>query len=800
MSTVTLIHYYNRLNGNSISLPRLKEFHERVQKQLDADGHGTYAKDLKGIYERVSKAIKKMIAEKKDMVERLNVELVELVDSKQKAVGKPVSEKVKVKSEKQAEYLSGLDCLQDDQDYTDEALGDITNSAYQVITDRILELIQDNGLIWRQPWDESKAQFKTQQAHNYVTRHVYRGGNSYLTWLFLQGGYVRTNKGKKFVQFSTPYFFSFKQITNLGGKVKAGEKGWPVIYFKWLYKNLKTGNLVTEGEAKQNGKLRPGFDEVPGIFYYVAFNYDQTEGLEIAIEKRKPRTEAEKIESAEAIVASMPAPPKIVRTGKSAFYRRADDLVEVPPMTHFKKEQQFYSVLFHELIHSTGHEKRVYREREASRRFGDANYAFEELIAELGASFLCGDSGILYFTLKNSAAYIKNWSGALVKQLKADPKFYFKAAGQAQKAADYIMDRIESKPSEAPAAKEKKKPSAKERTMPAPMKQVAGVPASPYQASEKEIKAFVKLVNRYPDSNEFLWQDFEPKDRTTFGINTENVSRLFQKLEAGVSDYKISPLGASLKQTIKSYAIQPGDNIDRLLYKPAKSKKDKAPGNRQPVTKSPSGVTYDYKEVDLGPYKKDFHRMMSDTIVQIHGLPGHGKTVWLLKYAQYRAENGANVLYVAREEHGRSVFDVKLKEHNIGHANLRFRKYLEPEDIKWATVIFLDSASASAIDHKELERLTEQYPNRNWYPVLQSTKDGDFLGSQKWEHLVDIAGEVRNRKLILRKNRLDPNNSTKAEKLNRESAITEARKKAEVRNAVKKAMNPEPEPETAKAA
>lgn len=207
-----------------------------------------------------------------------------------------------------------------------------------------------------------------------------------------------------------------------------------------------------------------------------------------------------------------------------------------------------------------------------------------------------------------------------------------------------------------------------------------------------------------------------------------------------------------------------------------------------------SGVNYSYKVVELGNYKKDFHRMYSDTIVQIHGMPGHGKTVYLLKKAQYRAAHtNDNVLYVAREEYGRSVFDMKLKEHNIGHKNLRFCKTLTPQDLKWATVIFLDSVTALKLTHEDVENLADQYPNRNWFVVLQSTKGGDFRGSQEWEHLVDIAGEVRNRKMILTKNRLDPDNSKKREKLLTDDAIQEAKKKKVIREAVKDAQPKEVE-------
>jgi predicted ATP-dependent serine protease len=169
-------------------------------------------------------------------------------------------------------------------------------------------------------------------------------------------------------------------------------------------------------------------------------------------------------------------------------------------------------------------------------------------------------------------------------------------------------------------------------------------------------------------------------------------------------------------------------------------------------------------------------------------LPGHGKTTYQLILAKYLAEQGKKVLYIAREEYGRSVFDIKLKEHNIGHPNLTFNKQLQADELKAADVVFLDSVNALKLDAEGVEKIYHQYPNKLWFLILQSTKDGNFKGSQEWEHVVDVFGEVSNRKLILRKNRLDPNNSAKAEALRKTDAITEAKKKVEVKEAVKNAM------------
>lgn len=204
------------------------------------------------------------------------------------------------------------------------------------------------------------------------------------------------------------------------------------------------------------------------------------------------------------------------------------------------------------------------------------------------------------------------------------------------------------------------------------------------------------------------------------------------------------------------------------------------------ISKNLSGVQYNYREIDLGDFKKDFHKMFSDTIVQIHGLPGHGKTVYVLKIAQDRASRtGDHVLYVAHEEFGRSTLDLKLKEQNIGHKNLRIRGSLTDADAAWATVIILDSVNSLDLTSKGVKQLTEKFPNKNWILILQSTKDGKFRGDQTWEHLVDIAGEVRDRKLILSKNRLDPDNKDKAAKLRMDALVNEKTQAARIREKVK---------------
>jgi antirestriction protein ArdC len=119
-----------------------------------------------------------------------------------------------------------------------------------------------------------------------------------------------------------------------------------------------------------------------------------------------------------------------------ASYRPATDTVSMPAKTAFSNPEDYYSTLFHELIHSTGHQSRVGRDGiQRVESFGSESYSREELVAELGAALLCGVTGIIPATLTNSASYLKSW----IEVLKGDSKLIVSAASQAQKGADFIQ-------------------------------------------------------------------------------------------------------------------------------------------------------------------------------------------------------------------------------------------------------------------------------------------------------------------------------------------------------------------------
>jgi len=207
----------------------------------------------------------------------------------------------------------------------------------------------------------------------------------------------------------------------LGGRVIKGEKSSVVIFWKWL-----------EKEDTQTGKK----SRIPLLRYYRVFNVLQTEGID---ERKIPVLDLcdnDPIDAAEAVVAGFVDSPPVHFGGDRAYYVPSQDVVNIPGLASFATAEHYYSTLFHELAHSTGHKSRLDREGVTNLAFfGSYEYSKEELVAEFGAAFLSGHCGIASATVENSAAYIQSWS----KKLKSDHKLVVQAAAQAQKAADHIL-------------------------------------------------------------------------------------------------------------------------------------------------------------------------------------------------------------------------------------------------------------------------------------------------------------------------------------------------------------------------
>ena len=285
-------------------------------------------------------------------------------------------------------------------------------NVYEIITARIQEQLEQGVIPWSKPWDAT-----VHMPRNLSTKKAYRGVN---VWLLI---------GR---EFESPWWVSFKQCKALGGTVNKGEKGTPVVFWKWLEQE-KTEDADPEGEGT-SGKAR-----APLLRYYTVFNVEQTTipAERIPVPERQA-SGFSPIERCESIVSGMPAPPVLRNGGTRAFYRPGEDLVNMPVPERFRSSPEYYSTLFHELVHSTGHPGRLNRQTiKDLAPFGSPNYSREELIAEMGAAFLCGVAGIENATIENSAAYIKGW----LRALEDDSRLVVLAASQAQKAAEYILDR-----------------------------------------------------------------------------------------------------------------------------------------------------------------------------------------------------------------------------------------------------------------------------------------------------------------------------------------------------------------------
>jgi len=205
-----------------------------------------------------------------------------------------------------------------------------------------------------------------------------------------------------------------------------------------------------------------------------------------------------------------------------------------------------------------------------------------------------------------------------------------------------------------------------------------------------------------------------------------------------------------------------------------------------------SGIKF--KKLALaGQYKKDFHQINSDTQIMVWGSPGHGKTVYLLRFAQYLSKDlGVKTLFVANEEFNRSTFAEKLNTFHIGNPNLKFSKNFTDEMLESFDAVFFDSINSTGITLDQYRDMKNKHPNKLIVLIVQSTKDGDFRGGKDWEHEVDVAGEIFDRKMVMRKNRLDPENNKKANKMRVDEKVNQKIEIKRINELVKNKIKPEP--------
>ncbi len=285
---------------------------------------------------------------------------------------------------------------------------------YAIVTEKIINLLEQGIVPWRRPWSA------TGLPRNIVSKKPYRGVNLFLL------------SATKYV---SPFWLTMKQANELGGSVRKGEHSQIVVFWKVdQIANSETDSGPENNEAGE--KRRRRFV----LRYYRLFNLEQCE-LPQAMLDKLPKIETHQhdpIEEAERIIAGMPNPPEIQYAGSKAFYSPITDRITLPPRELFISAAEHFATLAHEMSHAAGAPKRLNRKSiTEAAPFGSPTYSFEELVAEFSAAYLCAEAGISPAVLENQAAYIQGW----VAKLRTEKRMVVIAAAQAQKAADYILNR-----------------------------------------------------------------------------------------------------------------------------------------------------------------------------------------------------------------------------------------------------------------------------------------------------------------------------------------------------------------------
>jgi antirestriction protein ArdC len=284
---------------------------------------------------------------------------------------------------------------------------------YAIVTEKIVNLLEQGVVPWRRPWTGGGL------PRNVMSKKPYRGVNHFLL------------SASKYVQ---PYWLTIRQANELGGRVRKGEESTIVVFWKVEDSQENHEDLDPDENRGKNNRCFL-------LRYHRIFNLEQCE-LPQEVLNKLPKIEThqhEPIESCAEIMGCMPNPPEIVHAGLKAFYSPITDRVTLPTPDLFSSAEEYYATGFHELIHSTGHEKRLARESilEAAP-FGSPTYSVEELVAEMGAAYLCAESGISPAVIENQAAYLAGW----LNKLRDDRRLVIRAASQAQRAADYVLGKM----------------------------------------------------------------------------------------------------------------------------------------------------------------------------------------------------------------------------------------------------------------------------------------------------------------------------------------------------------------------
>lgn len=280
---------------------------------------------------------------------------------------------------------------------------------YDKVNALVIKQLKKGVVPWHKPW-------KSSTPRNVITKKAYHGSNIF-TLYFTQ----------EFMQYKSGLWGTFLQWNSLKidakkGVIKTGEKSTPVLFWDTVETDKVIKNNKGEEEPERYMVLR----------YSNVFNLDQCENVKPQEELVDPPLN----KTADDIISNYQKEVPIFFEGEKAYYVPSEDIIKVPQQQKYDSIENYYATLFHEMTHSTGHEKRLNRKLASENvHFGDEEYSKEELVAEMGAIYLCSKVGVVHKTIKNSTAYIQSW----LKRLEEDKTLIVSAGSKAQKAVDYIL-------------------------------------------------------------------------------------------------------------------------------------------------------------------------------------------------------------------------------------------------------------------------------------------------------------------------------------------------------------------------
>jgi len=589
-------------------------------------------------------------------------------------------------------FLQCLDCEQTEEDFNGLAKAVSPNDIYQMITDKMIVMIKDaKSSDYKKKWKSKQYGKGYTIPFNFVSGKRYRGVNI----LLLTELDVLEN----------PYFLTFKQVEELKGSVVKGAKGHPVVYFTQLFKvensekNIDFGTYDRKRANDYAAEVGVPVETIPILKYYNVFNGKDITGIDFDLENFKvgfidkdfPADEEHRMQIPEAIVSNYPKPaPSLKFGGDRAFYSPSKDFIQMPFLSDFETVQDYYRTLLHEFSHSTGNPKRLKRDFSGTK--GSKAYAFEELVAELGATFLSAEAGIIWHNNVNHASYLKGWNRVLT-HIENDNRFIMKAATLSQKLTDYVLQFDEAgnplyfndlkKQDEVKAKTPVRSDEKKLRTI----KPKSTVPAVEKKTGAKAETTVLPGANKISESHS---NKTRIRKKKVIDPNQLALLGTKEKLNAPIFS-EVSELPVKEITIVHPEIIEP-EQILKPIHSSNKIQKIGSSNNQQSEFYTVSGEVGKFlQQVEKKPF--------GSVVMTMDGEQGAGKTTMLYQCMESFASVGNKCLFISGEEDPNSHLAKSKTEKYISEeakANLdtvgevsdvsELYSFIEPYD-----VIFIDS-------------------------------------------------------------------------------------------------------------